>query len=253
MRAASNRANTVLVVDYISRYPEVLQLRSTTSSAIIRALTSIFTRHGIPEVLRSDNGPQYSSQEFAKFASSFEFNHITSSPRFPQSNGQAERTVQTVKRMLTNSEDLYIVLLSYRATPLPRCNLSPAELCMGRRLRTSLPIATKQLIPQWPYIKSFRELNKQYKGKQKASYDRSHRAKVVPSIPSNTQVWITSEKQLIPGNVISTAESPRSYVVETPTGEIQRNRNISTLFRTSKARLCQPLKIHVQKGVLKSS
>ena len=113
-------------------------------------------------MLRSDNGPQYSYQEFAKFASSFEFNHITSSPRFPLSNGQAERTVQTVKRILTNSGDLYIVLLSYRATPLPRCNLSPAELCVGRRLRTSLPIATKQLIPQWPYIKSFRELNKQY-------------------------------------------------------------------------------------------
>ncbi len=77
----------LLIVDYFSRYPEVLALQSTTSTATIRALSSVFSRHGVPEVLRSDNGPQFSSLDFAKFASSWEFNHITSSPRYPQSNG----------------------------------------------------------------------------------------------------------------------------------------------------------------------
>ena len=50
--------NYLLVVDYFSRYPEVYKLSSTTSNAIISVLKSIFVRHGIPEVLRSDNGPQ---------------------------------------------------------------------------------------------------------------------------------------------------------------------------------------------------
>ncbi len=82
-------ANFLLVVDYFSRYPEVLQLTSTTSAMVIKALQSVFAQHGIPEVVRSGNGPQYASQEFTEFASSFEFKHITSSPHYPQSNGQA--------------------------------------------------------------------------------------------------------------------------------------------------------------------
>ena len=81
--------NYLLVVDYYSRYVEVVTLRKTTSSlAIIEALKAIFARHGIPDELRSDNGPQYHSDEFAQFAQDWGFNHITSSPRFPQSNGE---------------------------------------------------------------------------------------------------------------------------------------------------------------------
>ena len=49
----------LLVVDSFSRYPEVIQMTSTTSAAIISAMKSVFSRHGIPETVRSDNGPQY--------------------------------------------------------------------------------------------------------------------------------------------------------------------------------------------------
>ena len=74
---------------------------------------------------------------------------------FPQSNGQAERTVQTAKRLLKNAEDPYMALLTYRSTPLA-CNLSPAELLMGWRLRTTLPQVADQLLPQWKYLEAFR-------------------------------------------------------------------------------------------------
>ena len=113
-----DKKHYLLVVDYFSRYPEVILLKSTTSASVIEALKAIFSRHGIPEVIRSDNGPQYSSMEFFKFASSYGFQHITSSPLYPQSNGQAERTVQTVKCLLKQSDDPYLALMSYRATPL---------------------------------------------------------------------------------------------------------------------------------------
>ena len=162
-----NKSNYLLVVDYFSKYPEVLQLTSTTSVSVISALKSVFSRHGIPEIVRSDNGPQYSSAEFMSFASSYGFQHLTSSPKFPQSNGQAERSVQTIKNLLKKSDDLYTSLLSYRATPLSWCDLSPAELSMGRRLRTSVPQTDKMLIPQWSYLKTFRELDKNQKAKQK--------------------------------------------------------------------------------------
>ena len=63
------RKHYLLVVDYFSRYPEVIQMKTTTSVAIIDALKSIFSRYGIPEVIRSDNGPQFASLEFSKFTS----------------------------------------------------------------------------------------------------------------------------------------------------------------------------------------
>ena len=76
----------LLVVDY----PEISLLPDTTSSTVIKHAKSIFTRHGIPRVVISDNGPQYSSKEFQEFAKKWEFQHITSSPYHPEANGKAE-------------------------------------------------------------------------------------------------------------------------------------------------------------------
>jgi len=129
-----NGATYLLVVDYYSRFPEVVQLRSTTSQSVINALKAIFARYGIPEILLSDNGPQYSSTEFSEFAANYGFVHGTSSPHYPQSNGLAERAVKTVKKLLKESTDQCLALLSYRTTPLPWCGLSPAELSQGMQV-----------------------------------------------------------------------------------------------------------------------
>ena len=96
------KGNTyILVVDYFSRYVEVALLMSSQSSQdVIKALKSIFARHGVPEVVRSDNGPQYSSGEFQKFAKDWGFQSSISSPKYAQSNGEAERAVQTKKKTL---------------------------------------------------------------------------------------------------------------------------------------------------------
>ena len=129
------------VVDYFSHYLEVIKLASTTSTSVIKALQAIFSRHGIPETVRSD-----ASQEFTQFAKSYGFSHTMSSARYPQSNGQAERMVQTVKRMLRQSKDPHMALLSYRATPMPWCSLSPAELLMGRFLMAIFVLTTTMTI-----------------------------------------------------------------------------------------------------------
>ena len=133
----------------------MIQLRRTTSTAVMQAIKAIFSRHGVPETLLGDNGPQYSSHEFAEFAKAYEFNYITSSPRFPQSNGQAERAVKTAKQLIQKSKDPFMALLSYRTTPLPWCNLFPAELCMSKRLR---PQVDKSLVPEWNYVNNFRQI-----------------------------------------------------------------------------------------------
>ena len=133
------KATYLLVVDYASSY--VAKLAATTSPDVILHLRSIFTRHGIPETVVSDNGPQYASYEFAQFASEEGFIHVTSSPRYPQSNGKAERILHTVTAMLKKSVDPYGALLAYRTTSL-ECGYSPAQLLMGRQLTTSILVAS---------------------------------------------------------------------------------------------------------------
>ena len=123
-------------------------LPSMTSTGVITALKSQFARYGVPSVVVSDNGPCYNSAEFRKFSEDWGFEHITSSPGYPQSNGQSERTVKTVKAMLEKAGDPYKALLSYRNKLLEEVNLSPSRMLMGRRLRTSNPATEDLLKPQ---------------------------------------------------------------------------------------------------------
>ena len=83
----------MIVVDYFSRCIEISTLDNETSHDVVQQLKSIFTRHGIPQQVFLDNGPQHSSTEFSDFA---KFVHITSSPKFPQSNGEAERELSVL-------------------------------------------------------------------------------------------------------------------------------------------------------------
>ena len=84
----------------------------------------------------------YSSLAFREFSNNYGFVHTTSSPtacKYPQANGQAERAVQTIESLFRRAEDPYKALLNYRNTPLKGVGLSPAQLLMSRRLKTSLP------------------------------------------------------------------------------------------------------------------
>ena len=198
----------IVVTDYFSRYPEIVKLKSTTTQSVVTALKSVFSRHGIPETVVSDNGPQFSSQEFSDFASNYQFAHVTSSPHYPASNGQAERAVKTAKQLLKNADDPFVALLSYRATPLPWCGKSTAELLMGRKLRSNIPQTTDSLVPQWSYLQEFRAQNKEFKKCQKTDYDRRHRVQDLPAIPDNTDVWVTTGGSPTPGHIITATDTP---------------------------------------------
>jgi transposase InsO family protein len=73
-------------------------IQDTKSLTVIKCFLQNFARYGIPEKLVSDNGPEYSSYKFQTFTRDFGFKHITSSPRYTQSNGLVERTVQAAKK-----------------------------------------------------------------------------------------------------------------------------------------------------------
>jgi len=158
-----------LVIDYYSNYPEIALLTGTTSNSAIAHVKSIFARHGIPKTVVCDNGPCYNSKEWQQFAKQYCFQHVTSSPQHAQANGKAEKGVHIIKQLLKKATDSksdpYLALLSYRTTPL-ECGLSPAEMLMNRKLRTTLPCYTD--------IKENAEIQtklEKMKWKQKQRYD----------------------------------------------------------------------------------
>lgn len=213
--------NYLLVVDYYSRYVEIARLTPTRSEDVIVHLKSIFARHGIPEVLVSDNGPQFSSCNFAQFAVDYGFKHITSSPKYPQSNGEAERHVQTVKNLLKRAKDPYLSLLAYRATPLAN-GYSPAQLLMGRRLRTTVPQLPSMLLPELPDRERIAAVERERRQKDAAVFNKRHRARDLSPISPGTDVWMVDMKA--EGTVMSPHTAPRSYLVEGPQGVVRRNR-----------------------------
>ena len=211
----------LLVIDYFSRYIEIAKLSSESSAAVIKHMKSIFARHGIPQELVSDNGPQYSSREFANFSKEYGFLHTTSSPKFPQANGEAERGVQTVKNLLKKTDDPYLALLAYRATPLSTNGYSPAELLMNRKLRTTVPILQRDLKPKVPDYSKLKSLEKQRRTKQKRNFDSHHAARSLLPLKEGVIVWIPDHN--CSGKVIKQLGT-RSYLVKTPFGELRRNR-----------------------------
>lgn len=127
----------LIVVDYYSKFIEVSKINSLTSQEIIQNLKIIFSRHGIPETVISDNGPEYSSNLFKEFSKLWSFQHTTSSPRYPQSNGQAERSIQTIKNIMKKTRhdqsDFRLALLEYLNTPISNCLPSPSEILNSRK------------------------------------------------------------------------------------------------------------------------
>ena len=160
----------LLSVDYYPKWIELAKLDNLSSTNTIKYLKSQFSRYGIPDQLVSDNGPQFISAEFEEFSKNYGFIHTTTSPHYPQANGQAERAVQTVKTLLNKAKDPYKAMMNYRNTPLEEVNLSPAQLMMGRRLKTSLPTTTPLLKPQ--AAEGVQNIFKKQKENQKKHYDK---------------------------------------------------------------------------------
>ncbi|XP_064475658.1 uncharacterized protein LOC135389551 [Ornithodoros turicata] len=185
----------VMVVDYYSRYPEQVH---------------------------SDNGPQFSSRDFAAFALSYGFDHVTSSPHYAQSNGEVKRMIRTVKGLLRKAKDPHLALMNYRDTP-GVAGFSPAQLLMGRRLRTRVPKTENQLRAQWPKREEVASRDEPYKRKKAQDFNRHHQARELPSLRTGQNVWVRREQ--VRATVLSPPQRPRCFVVEIERGAIlQRNR-----------------------------
>ena len=108
----------LVLVDAYSKWLEVRAVSSATAAATIAELRSIFTTHGLPEILVTDNGTCFTSAEFQDFTQGNGIQHIKTSPYHPASNGLAERSVQTLKEYLKkNDTNISRFLFRNRITP----------------------------------------------------------------------------------------------------------------------------------------
>jgi transposase InsO family protein len=166
-------------------YPEVATLQSTISRAIIAFLKTVFARHRVPNELFSDNGPQFSSCVFEAFAKEWGFNHHTSSPNYPRSNRLAESSVikGIMKKAHDGNEDFHKSLLIYRSAPLQN-GPSPAQMLMGRCIRTNLPMHENLLKPKGAV--KVKQAKEEEKVKQKKRHDKS--AKQLPYLKPGDRV-----------------------------------------------------------------
>ena len=155
----------------------------------------------------------FNSREFLTFAKSWGIMTTTSSPTYSQSNGQAERFVQTLKRILKKATDLredpFLALLEYRNTPVSGMKYSPAQILFSRRLRTKLPIATSLLSPV-VVDPSFDLIRNQ--ARQKRYYDRRG-VKPLPSLKRGDVVCYRKNNMWQKSDVVKDCKEPRSYMI----------------------------------------
>ena len=129
-----------------------------------------------------------------------------------------------LKTLLKCNSDPVVTLLSYRSTPLSWWRLSPAQLLMGRQIRSTLPAPEQSLAPMWPNLEEFRKIDVSFKQKQKKNYEQRHRATDLPPYDKDQPVFITTREGInsVPGRVMQETRN-RSYQVQTPSG-IMTNR-----------------------------
>ncbi|XP_058456488.1 uncharacterized protein K02A2.6-like [Malaya genurostris] len=146
-----------VIVDAFSRWPEIYSSSTMTAKVTIQNLRNSFSRLGLPMVIVSDNAAQFVCDEFESFCKNNGIKHMLTAPHHPQSNGQAERFVDSMKRAMKKinkgepvQETLEVFLATYRSTPSETTRQKyPTELMFGRRMRTTLDLLRPMQAPDF--------------------------------------------------------------------------------------------------------
>ena len=232
-----------LLIDEYSRFPEVEIVKSTAAETLIPKLHKILCTHGIPEVIKSDNGPPFNGEKIKEYARRQGFQHRRIEPEHPESNGLAENFM----RMLTKvAHTAYVegqdpkqavnnFLLNYRATPHSILKVSPSEILFGRKIHTKVPIlhSTRQS----KLHRMLRKLDKESKEKAQTLFNRRKQAQ-----PTSIQI---GDLVLLRQKKTSTKPSfdPKPFTVIEKKGSMITARR-GTLIRTRDASKWRHLRIN---------
>jgi transposase InsO family protein len=213
----------LIVVDYFSKFCFVRRIGGLSTKETVETLKQIFQDNGIPEILMTDQGTNFMSHEFNEFCVEYQVKHVCSSAHHHQSNGLAERYVQTVKNTLKkcsqDKTDHHLALLALKATPIDSTLPSPAELLQHRRFRTRLP----QVRPDAERDDTIEKL--------KLKQDKIEKnGKELSELPIGSKVYAQhpQSKDWIPATVTDRdddAGQGRAYIILLETGRtVSRNR-----------------------------
>lgn len=220
-KSGNSKSHYLIMSDYYSDFIEVDKLTSISTKAIIEKCQHNFSRHGLPKKIIADDGTQFHSKEFIRFAKNDCKAKVTlSSPYHHQANGKAESAVKIVKRLFKKADkcaqERWKALLEWRNTT-NAMNSSPAQRLFSRRCRTLLPMHEKLLQPKVPT-----EVPEQIEKKRKNSkinYDRSARELLELEVDKEVYVKLRPDRRddNTPAIVKQKIDN-RKYVVETQNG-----------------------------------
>ncbi|PFX25910.1 Uncharacterized protein K02A2.6 [Stylophora pistillata] len=209
-----NKDMALVFWDQYSRYPVVEFVTSTSAEAVIPQLTRVFTTYGIPEEVKTDNGPPFNGSKFAKYAQEQGFRHRKVTPGWAEANGDVERVIQTVKKSARVAkikgkafkQEIQRTVGNYRATPHPVTRQSPDKLKFGREIRRKLP---ERVVPQEEQRHELIRERDQRKKKQMKAYADERRRISQSSIKIGDCVLLKQNR----GNTLTPPYDPRPYAV----------------------------------------
>ena len=217
--------NFLILVDHWSSYFKVQEVKRITFTTVNTTCRVQFARHGIPDVLITDNRTQFSLSEYMKFAEAWKFEHKTSSPHHCQSSGKAENAVKICKNLLKNARvdnrDPLLAFLDWKNTPTEGLGTFPVQRLMGRRTRTLPPTHTKLLKPQLDCETEA----KLVQGKQKQELQYNKKSQPLPPIQPGQAIRmkLPGDTKWSPGSCVKALPN-RSYKVEVTCHHYHRNR-----------------------------
>lgn len=222
----------LVMVDARTKWLEIFPVPSTAASFTIEKLRETFSRWGLPKQIVSDNGPPFSSREMSDFLTNNGVEHIFSAPYHPASNGAAENAVRTVKRVIKKAvkqkeninEFLSTFLLHYRNTEHCSTGDSPANLMLGRNLRTKLDA-----------------LRPNREDKVKKAQERQQKVGTERSLQLGEDIWMRQyrgNEKWLPGQIVKRMGTTDYRVVDGSGNETHRH--IDQLRQRSRSSLIYP-------------
>ncbi|XP_028412374.1 uncharacterized protein K02A2.6-like [Dendronephthya gigantea] len=188
----------VVVVDNLTKYWDIEELEETSAQNTVLQTKKIFSRHGVPEFVISDNGPQYTR------------------------NGVAEAAVKQAKRILKMSSDPWLAVLEMRNTPDELA--SPNEKLMSRRTRTTLPIKPELLEPVIISTKTIVKATVKKKQQNKRYYDKVSKPLPPLVVGENIRTKIKPSSHPWSSGTVVGKHNDRSYIVEANGKQYRRDR-----------------------------
>ena len=222
-------------MDQFSGWPQVVRFpnRNTSSKKIVDAIRDFFMSVGVPTKFWSDNGSQFSADEFAQFRREWGFAHGTSSPHYPQSNGVAEARIKQMKKLIAgartsgsfDADKFAKGLLLYRNAPRSG-GRSPAQAIFGKPIRDCLPAHRRSFAPEWQKKADVLEKRERRSIALQAEHFNK-RANPLPDLEIGTHVLIqhpVSKCWATPGLIVEKGAN-RDFLVRTSAGRVfRRNR-----------------------------